>query len=48
MTNNKIRFTFRMPIELKKKVDKRAKKRGTSSNALIIQILQEHFEKQKI
>ena len=44
MTNQRMRFTFRIPKDLKDKIDKLAKSQGVSSNALMLKILWKHFE----
>lgn len=45
MTNTRI--TLRLPEKLKEQLDKLAKEMGVSINALIVQILWQHFEKRE-
>ena len=48
MTTNRIRTGLRIPIELNAELIIRAKKDGISKNALILQILREWLEQQKL
>lgn len=46
MTNkDKVRFTFRLPEDLYSRLGRVAEEKGVSVNALILQILWDHFEK---
>ena len=46
-TDNRARFTFRMPEELYQMLDERAEELGVSKNALILQILWDYVEKRR-
>lgn len=43
--DNRIRFTFRLPVSLFEKLEEQANKQGTSKNALLLQILWQWLEK---
>lgn len=45
--DNRVRFTFRMPLKLMKAVEKEAKNNGFTKNAMLLEILKNWQSKTK-